>query len=299
MKGKDLISILDLDKRDLENIFALSREYKNSRKDISPLLGKTIAMIFEKPSMRTRVSFEVGIKELGGFSIYLGPEDMRLGIRESVKDCARVLDRYVDGIIARTFSHKHILELAENTKIPVINALTDLSHPCQVISDLFTIVEKKKNLKDLKIAYIGDGNNVANSWISASVRVPIKLFIATPEGYEPDRDIVKKADVKLSHSPEEAAKDADVLYTDVWVSMGQEQEKKQRQRSFKYFRIDKNILKLAKKDVIVMHCLPAHCGEEITEDVIEGPNSVVFDQAENRLHVQKAILTLIFERRKK
>jgi len=291
---KDFISIFDLGRKDIEAVFSLSREFKHDKKkNFSPLSQKSFALIFEKPSTRTRVSFEVAIGELGGHSIYLGPQDMQFGRREPVKDIARVMERYVHGIIARTFSHKHLVELARTTSVPVINGLTDLFHPCQVMGDLFTVLEKKKNLKGLKIAFIGDGNNVANSWIASSTKLPFHLSIATPEGYEPKIDLVKKAKVKLTHSPEEAAKDADVLYTDVWVSMGQEEERKERLKRFKCFRIDKNILKLAKKDVLVMHCLPAHRGEEISEEVIEGKHSIVFDQAENRLHVQKAILTLV------
>ena len=291
---KDFITIFDLDKKDIENIFNLAAEFKAGKEQNSSLLlGKSFAMIFEKPSMRTRISFEVAIKELAGCSIYLGPQDMQFGKREPVKDIARVMERYVQGIIVRTFSHKDLLELARTASVPVINALSDLFHPCQVMADLFTIIEKKKSLKRLKIAFIGDGNNVAHSWIAASAKLPFHLVISSPEGYGPDANIVKKGRVKLCHSPEEAAKDADVLYTDVWVSMGQEQERKERLKRFEYFSIDKNILKLAKKDAIVMHCLPAHRGEEISSEVIEGKHSVVFDQAENRLHVQKAILAKI------
>ncbi|MBL7170596.1 MAG: ornithine carbamoyltransferase [Candidatus Omnitrophica bacterium] len=294
VKGKDFISILDLGKKDIEDIFTLSGEFKHGKKkNFFPLSGKFFALIFEKPSTRTRVSFEVAIGGLGGGSIYLGPGDIQFGRREPVKDIARVMERYVHGIVARTFSHKHLLELAGAASVPVINGLTDLFHPCQVMGDLFTILEKKKNLKGLKIAFIGDGNNVANSWIAASTKLPFHLSIAAPEGYEPKAELVKKAKVKVTNSPEEAAKDADVLYTDVWVSMGQEEERKERLKRFKYFQIDKHILKLAKKDVLVMHCLPAHRGEEISDGVIEGKHSVVFDQAENRLHVQKAILTKI------
>lgn len=297
MKGKDFITIYDLDKKDIKDILDLSRDFKKNRQRVYlPLREKTIAMIFEKPSMRTRVSFEVGIRELGGRCIYLGPEDIQLGRREPVKDIGRVMERYVHGIIARTFSHEHLLELAKFASIPVINGLTDMFHPCQVMADVFTILEKKKKLDGLKIAFIGDGNNVANSWISASTKFPFTLFMSTPEGYEPRIDSIPKgARLQLVHSPEEAAKDADVLYTDVWVSMGQEKERKERLKRFKYFRIDSHILKLAKRDVLVMHCLPANRREEISEEVIEGPNSIIFDQAENRLHVQKAILTMVFK----
>lgn len=295
IKGKDFITILDLDLADIEEIFALAREFKEGkRNNYLPLQGKVIALIFEKPSMRTRVSFEVGLGQLGGRAIYLGPEDIQIGRREAIKDIGRVLERYVQGVIIRTFAHENILELAKVSRIPVINALSDLFHPCQIMADIFTILEKKKSLKGLKIGFIGDGNNVANSWITASANLPFKLTMATPEGYEPDKEIVKLGNVHLTHSPQEAAKDADILYTDVWVSMGQEEEKKERLKRFKCFCVDNHILKLAKKDVLVMHCLPAHRGEEITEEVLEGPHSIVFDQAENRLHVQKAILSLIF-----
>ena len=296
MQGKDFISILDLELADIEKIFTLTREFKEGkRKDYLPLQGKVMALIFEKPSMRTRVSFEVGIGQLAGRAIYFGSEDIQLGRREPLKDIGRVLERYVQGIIIRTFAHENILEIAKVSRVPVINALTDLCHPCQIMADLFTILEKRKDLKNLKIGFIGDGNNVANSWIMASAKLPIKLTVATPEGYEPAKEIVKLGKVHLTHSPQEAAKDADVLYTDVWVSMGQEEEKTERLKRFKYFSIDNNILKLAKKEVLVMHCLPAHRGEEITEEVLEGTHSIVFDQAENRLHVQKAILSLIFD----
>lgn len=289
---KDFITIRDLNASEIKEIFELAAKLKQKRKsNEKALLNKTLGMIFEKPSNRTRVSFEVGIVELGGYVIYLGSDEIKLGKREATKDAARVLSRYLDGIVARTFSHKRLLELAQYTSIPVINGLTDLLHPCQALSDLFTIKEKK-GLKNITLAFVGDGNNVLNSLLYGSSKVGIKVKIACPKGYEPDKNIVKDVgDIVESYgSAAEAIEGADIIYTDVWTSMGQEKEQEKRTMVFKDYQVNSEILKLAKKDAVVMHCLPAHRGEEITDEVLDGKQSIVIDQAENRLHVQKAIL---------
>ncbi len=302
LQGKDLISIHDLSSQDVLEILSLAKELKE--KPRKTLEGKTLAMIFEKPSTRTRVSFEVGMWQLGGHTINLAPEDIQLEIRESIGDIAKTLSRYVNGIMIRTFAHEKVIELAKFASVPVINGLSDLSHPCQALADVFTIMEKKgeEKLRGLKMAYIGDGNNVCHSLMFAVSKVHMNLTIATPKGYEPKEEIVKLAfqdakdaniEIDILNDPVIAAKDADVIYTDVWASMGQEKEREVRSSKFKKFQVNAELVKLAKSDYIFMHCLPAHRGEEVTDDVIDGPNSVVFDQAENRLHVQKAILTLI------
>jgi len=289
---KDFITIRDLSGTEIKEIFELAAKLKQKRKsNDKALLNKTLGMIFEKPSNRTRVSFEVGIVELGGYAIYLGSDEIKLGKREATKDAARVLSRYLDGIVARTFSHKRLLELAQYTSVPVINGLTDLLHPCQALSDLFTIKEKK-GLKNITLAFIGDGNNVLNSLLYGSSKVGIKIKIACPKGYEPDKGIAKEVGgiMESCDSAAEASEGADIIYTDVWTSMGQEKEQEKRIAVFKDYQVNSEILKLAKKDAVVMHCLPAHRGEEITDEVLDGEQSIVIDQAENRLHVQKAIL---------
>lgn len=296
---RDFLAITDFKKDEILEILEMTKELKKIRKngkDYKPLKGKSMAMIFQKPSARTRVSFETGMHQLGGHAVYLSPSDIQIGKREAVSDIARVLSRYNDVIMARLFGHEDILELAEFAAVPVVNGLTDLLHPCQVMSDVFTIIEKKGSLEKLKIAYIGDGNNVANSWLNMASRLPMNLVFGIPEGYEPDKEIfsaAKKArisQIELYHNPKMAAKNADVIYTDVWTSMGQEKEQELRREIFKEYQIDDDMVKLADDDVIVMHCLPAHRGEEIVDSVIDGPHSVVYDQAENRLHAQKAIL---------
>lgn len=305
LKGKDLLSILDLTREDLEKIFhlaqALKAEYYAGKKIQDYLRGKTVALFFEKPSTRTRISFEVGVYQLGGYPLYLNAQEMQLKRGETIKDTAMVLERYVDGIMARVFSHNTLLELAEFARIPVINGLSDLEHPCQIISDYFTIIEKK-GFKKLKIVYLGDGNNVANSLILAGALLGMDVVCSSPKDFLPPKEIVEKAidlarkyggKVEIIDDPKEAVKDADVLYTDVWISMGQEEEREIRKKVFPPYQLNMNLVSLAKEDVIIMHCLPAHRGEEITDEVIDGPNSVVFDQAENRLHVQKAIMALI------
>lgn len=307
MKCKDLISIADLSFADIEEIFNVTRELKewhNKGYDEKCLSGKILGMIFEKSSMRTRVSFEVAMLQLGGHAIYLTQNDIDLGKREAVKDGARVLSRYVNGITIRTYAQETVLELARYANVPVINALSDYLHPCQALTDLYTIKEKFGTYKDLKISFIGDGNNVARSLAQICVRLGIPFHIASPKGYELTADFVTKtkqlADgndlIHLYHDPKEAADNAHVLYTDTWVSMGQESEKEMRKQTFKGFQINNDLLKIARNDVKVMHCLPAHRGEEITDEVIDGPHSVVYDQAENRLHIEKALLKLLLRK---
>lgn len=295
----NLLTIFDFTKEEIDTIFQKAALLKTRHKQgipHHPLIGKTIALIFEKASTRTRVSFEVAMYQLGGNVIFISQRDSQIGRGEPIKDTARVLSRYVDGIVIRTFGHDIVEEFAQYSSVPIINGLTDLHHPCQVLTDVFTIVEKKGSYKGLKVAWIGDGNNMANSWIEAASRLGFDLTLACPNGYLPDKDILERAKketrsrIEIVKDPEQAAKDADVLSTDVWASMGQEEEIEKRKKAFKGYQINSEILKLAKKDAIVMHCLPAHRGEEITDEVMEGSNSVIFDQVENRLHVQKVIL---------
>lgn len=300
---QDLISIKDLKVEEIEHIFNLTAELKSKVKDFSQsLAGKSLALIFEKPSLRTRVSFEVGMHQLGGKGIYLAPDDIKFGTREAMKDFGAVLSRYLDVLVVRTFSHQKLEDLAKHASIPVINGLTDLLHPCQALADLYSIKEKKGKLAGLKIAFIGDGNNVAHSLLYGCAKLGINLDIATPAKYRPKAEVVKEAQeiakargakLSLADDPASAVKGADVVYTDVWASMGQESEHKKRLKSFNGFQLNGKLISKAKLDCLVMHCLPAHRGEEITDEVIDGPNSIVFDQAENRMHVQKAILLLL------
>ena len=307
MKCKDLISIADLSQSDIEEIFNVTRELKewhNKGYDEKCLSGKILGMIFEKSSMRTRVSFEVSMVQLGGHAIYLTQNDINLGKREAVKDGARVLSRYVNGIAIRTFGQDTIQELARYATVPVINALSDYLHPCQALTDLYTIKEKFGTYTNIKIAFVGDGNNVARSLAQICTKLGIHLHIASPKGYELTPDFVSKtkqmADgndlIHLYQDPKEATEKANVLYTDTWVSMGQEAEEAVRKQAFKDFQINSDLLKTAKDDVKVMHCLPAHRGEEITDEVIDGPHSIVYDQAENKLHVEKALLKLLLRK---
>jgi ornithine carbamoyltransferase len=306
LKGKDLISLYDLTKLEIEEILKKCETVKtmhNLGADYKPLKGKTLGMIFEKSSTRTRVSFEVAMWQLGGYALFLSGKDIQIGRGETIPDTARVLSRYLDGIMIRAFSHIDVEVLAKYADIPIINGLTDYTHPCQVLADLFTIQEKKKKLHGLKLAFIGDGkNNMANSLIFGCSKVGMNIAIASPKEFFPDKEVVDKAKadammngskIILTEDIFEAAKDADVLYTDVWTSMGQEEETEHRKKVFAEYQINQELVSSADKDVIVMHCLPAHRGEEITEEVIEGPHSVIFDEAENRLHVQKALLSLI------
>jgi ornithine carbamoyltransferase len=305
---KDLVSIKDLTAREIEEIFILTDKLKKDKFKFSKVLkGKTLALVFQKPSNRTRVSFEVGMYQLGGYSIYLGADEINLGIRESVKDVAKTLSRYVDGIVVRTFAHRNVEEMARYADIPVINGLSDFSHPCQVLSDIYTIREKFKKIKGIKLAYIGDGNNnVCHSLLFACPKVGINIVVASPKNYQPQKEVLDEAiriskitgsEVSLLDEPFLAVKDADIIYTDVWTSMGKEKEAKIRKRVFKRFQVNRNLVSLAKKNCLIMHCLPAHRGEEITDEVIDSKNSIVFEQAENRLHVQKAILIKLVSKR--
>ena len=298
---KDLLTLLDLSSKETENILKRAAELK-SGKDVSscPLIGKSIGLMFDKTSTRTRISFQTGIYQLGAQAIYINTKDLQLGRGESIEDTAKVLARYLHGIVIRTYSQNTIEKLAGNASIPVINGLTDLHHPCQALADMLTIKEKKGRLKGVRLAYIGDGNNVVNSLLEAALLTGIDLVFACPKGYEPDKKIYEMvlsegAKVEIKTDPGEAARDADVLYTDVWISMGQEREIERRKRTFKRYQVNRDILSLAKPDAIVMHCLPAHRGEEITDDVMDSPQSVVIDQAENRLHAQKALLEMLIK----
>ena len=305
LKGKDMLSIHDLSVDDFEEILALAAELKAMQKagvKHHILEGKTLGMIFEKSSTRTRVSFETGMYQLGGQALFLSNRDLQLGRGEPIKDTARVLSRYLDGIMIRTYGHDRAQELAQWAKIPVINALTDLLHPCQVLTDMLTIREHKgKNLKDLKMVYVGDGNNMTNSFLYGAAKAGMTFVAATPEDYRPDAEVYKNAledaketgaDISLMANPIEAVKDADIVVTDTWASMGQEAEHDARKKIFAPYQVNKELLTKADKRVIVMHCLPAYRGEEITEDVFEENADVIFDEAENRLHTQKAIMAL-------
>jgi ornithine carbamoyltransferase len=294
---EDFLDIADLTSDEVWSLFELAKDLKAKQKRGEPheyLKGKTLGMIFAKPSTRTRVSFEVGMFQLGGHALYI--QETNFGKRESVPDVARVLSRYVDGIMARLFGHEDIVELAEHASVPVINGLTDLLHPCQILGDMLTILEHRGDFNNLIVTYIGDGNNVANSWVTMALKIPFTFRIACPEGYEPDKKMVEQANksnagrVEIYREPAQAAKGAHVLYTDVWASMGQEAEAETRRQIFKGYCIDGPLMKLAALDAKFMHCLPAHRGEEVTDEVMENPQSIIFDQAENRLHIQKAIM---------
>ena len=296
---KDFLSIADYSKTELEDILELTRELKQkTRKGEEHHLcrGKTMAMIFAKPSARTRISFETGMYQLGGYALYLAPTDIGIGTREAVKDVARVISRYNDIIMARLFDHAHILELADFASVPVINGLTDYNHPCQIMADIFTIYEEKGRFEDLKIVYVGDGNNVANSWINLAAKFSMNLVICSPSGYEPDIQTLRYArqegisKIEVVKDPVSAVRNADVVYTDVWASMGQEAEAAKRKIDFKDYQVNAELMKRARPDASVMHCLPAHRGDEISSEVLDGPQSIVFAEAENRMHVQKAII---------
>jgi ornithine carbamoyltransferase len=294
---RDFVELSGLGPEELYGLLALAARLKGELKhglEHPYLRGKTLAMIFEKPSLRTRISFETGMAQLGGHAIYLGPSEIGLGEREAVKDVARNLSRWVDVIMIRTYAHATCLDLAREAGVPVVNGLTDLLHPCQVLADLFTLYERFRDLKALKIAFVGDGFNLANTWIEAAELVGFELRLACPSGYEPEAKFMERLRANpralLTHDPALALKEADVVYTDAWVSMGQEEQAQARRRVFRAFQVNSKLLKHAKHGVLVMHCLPAHRGEEITDDVIDGPGSIVLDQAENRLHAQKALL---------
>lgn len=298
---RDYLTFLDIKAKEVEALIDRAIELK-AGKDTSacPLIGKSIGLLFDKASTRTRISFQAGIYQLGAQGIYINASELQLGRGETIEDTARVLSRYLHAIVIRTFAHETIEKFAANAAIPVINGLTDLHHPCQALADIMTIKEKKGRLAGIKIVYIGDGNNVANSLIEAAMLTGMELTVACPDGYEPDSKIFENAlsnnaKVKVTRNPKDAAMDADVLYTDVWVSMGQEDESEKKKNVFSDYQINSGLMALAKKDAIVMHCLPAHREEEITDDVIESAQSVVFDQAENRLHTQKALLETLLK----
>lgn len=299
---KDLITLQELDTKEILALLKSAANLKKKKGMTSELKGKVVALIFQKPSNRTRVSFEVGVYQLGGRCIYLNPGEINLGKRETAADVARTLSRYVDGIVARTFLHQDVVDLAKYATIPVINGLSDLAHPCQALADIMTVQECFPKAKNVTLAYIGDGNNVLHSLLIGCAKVGINMNVAIPKGYEPRPDVVGQANmylkksgakIMISNSPQDAAKNAQVIYTDVWTSMGQEEESAQRLKDFQGFQINKELCSLAAKDHIFMHCLPAHRGEEVTAGVIDGKHSVVFDQAENRLHVQKAVLLFL------
>ena len=308
MKGKSFISVNDLTLDEINTIFELAADLKKKLKEGVPhkyLEGQTLGMIFSKPSTRTRVSFETGIYQLGGIGMYFGPTDLQLKRSENIHDTAKVLSRYLSGIMIRTFDHQDVIDLAKHATIPVINGLTDLLHPCQILADLFTVLEKKGNLKGLKLAYVGDGNNVAHSLLLGCSKVGMNISIASPNGYKPKEEIVNaslsnaksmNSKVEIVDNPEEAVKDADIIYTDVWASMGQESESNERKKIFNRYQVNEQLVKLAKEDYLFLHCLPAHRGDEVVDEVIDSPNSVVFDEAENRLHVQKAIMVLLMKK---
>ncbi len=308
-EAKDFLSLRELEAGDLEMIFKLADKMKKKPEAFyGKLRGKSLALLFQKPSIRTRVSFEVGMSELGGHSVYMDPQEMPLGERESIKDVSRVLSRYCDVVVTRTYQHADVEEFAKYAAVPVVNGLSDMFHPCQTIADLFTIRERFKGLAKMNIAYIGDGNNVLNSLLYGASKAGANLAIATPRGYEPNEEILKDikliakesgSKISLSNNPFTAIKNAHAIYTDVWVSMGQEKQKEQRLRDFQPFQVNAAIIGKAPKDAVVMHCLPAHRGEEITDDVMESPRSVIFDQAENRLHTQKALLYILLTRKRK
>jgi ornithine carbamoyltransferase len=295
----NLLTIFDLEKGDIDRLIERAASLKERQRGgipHRPLAGKVLGLIFEKPSTRTRVSFETAMCHLGGSAIFISHRDSQIGRGEPIKDTARVISRYVDGVVMRTFGHEIIEEFSDYATIPVINGLTDLHHPCQVLADIMTVAELKGGYKGLRVAWIGDGNNMANSWIEAAARLGFDLVLACPKGYHPDSNLLEMARsegggiIEVVEDPHEAVKGADVVNTDVWASMGQEDEKSGRGEAFKGYQINGALLEGAKSDAIVMHCLPAHRGEEITEEVLEGAQSVVWDQAENRLHMQKAIL---------
>ena len=299
---KDILTLFDLSKEDFDLLFERAAELKKRFKSgvtDRTLGGKTLGLIFDKPSTRTRISFEAAMAQLGGTPIFISAKDTQIARNEPVQDTARVLSKYLDGLAIRTYSQEFLDEFAEFATIPVINALTDLFHPCQVLSDIMTVIEVKGGYEGIKIAWIGDGNNVAHSWINAAAVLGLNLVLACPDGYSPDRGVMERAldrrvgKIILTTDPVEAVDNADVVYTDVWASMGQEGELDDRKRVFEPFQVNKKLLKNAAENAVVMHCLPAHRGEEIHEDVLEGPNSVVWDQSENKLHMHKAILDVL------
>jgi len=303
MKKRDLLNFDGLSRREFDGIFELARELKRKQKRGARhalLAGKALGMLFEKPSLRTRVTFEAGMFQLGGHAVFLAPAEVQMGVRETPADCARSLSRWVDMIVVRTFAQSTLEEMARFASVPVINALTDLYHPCQVLADCLTLIEHKGNLDRLKIAFVGDGNNMVHSWMEAAEKIPFSFSLACPKGYGPNKEIEAKcrtngARITVTHSVKEALNGADAVYTDVWTSMGQEWDTANRLKAFRDYQVNSQTVAMAKKDAVVMHCLPAHRGQEITEDVIESSQCIAFDQAENRLHVQKAVMVWLLQ----
>jgi ornithine carbamoyltransferase len=305
LKGRDFLGLVDYTQEEIQYLIDLAIELKRKQKAgevYQPLKGKTLGMIFEKSSTRTRVSFEVGMFQLGGHALFLSKNDIQLGRGETIWDTAQVMSRYLDGIMIRTYAHKNVIDLARGATVPVINGLTDLSHPCQALADYQTVFEKKGRLAGLKVAYIGDGNNMAHSLMMGAAKLGMHMAVATPEGYDPDGEVVQLSrehsaksggSLLLTRDPKEAIADADVIYTDVWASMGFEAEQAAREIAFKNYQVNEELARYAKKDYLFLHCLPAHRGEEVSEGVIDGENSVIYDQAENRLHAQKAIMAAL------
>jgi len=305
LSGRDFLSMDDLTAEEIRAVLERSGDLKrrlHAGESPPVLAGKTLAMIFEKPSLRTRVTFEVGMRQLGGHAIYLSPQDIQLGTRESTPDVARNLSRWVNGVMARTFAHRTVQDLAEYATVPVINGLSDREHPCQILGDLLTIQDHARRLNGVRVAWVGDGNNVCHSLLLGGAKVGIHLAVATPPGYEPANEIISRArslaaksggSISVGHDPNEAVRGVDIIYTDVWVSMGQEATRAERLKAFAGFQVDSALLRAAGPQAKVMHCLPAHRGEEITDEVLDGPQSIVLDQAENRLHAQKGLLAMI------
>ncbi len=302
LSKKDFLSIRDFSTEELEKIFALCKKQKPLARNFTlppTHPGRVLGCIFHKPSLRTRISFEVAITQLGGTSLYITDKEIGIGTREAPKDVGEVLSRFIDGIMIRTFDQKMVEELAANSTVPVINGLTDLLHPCQIMGDIMTVIEHRGSIEGQKIVFIGDGNNVSRSWLNAAARFPFKFVLTSPAGYQIDDSFVKEVandgnpDYEWIEDPAEAVKDADVVYADVWTSMGQEAEKAQRLEKFKEYQVNDRLMGMAKSDALFMHCLPAHRGEEVTDSVIDSANSVVYDEAENRLHIQRAIIALL------
>ena len=297
--NKDFLHISDLTGDEILELLDKSKWIKDKfkkRENYLPFDKKTMAMIFAKPSARTRVSFETGFYRLGGHALFLGPNDIGIGKRESTKDIARVLSRFNDIIMARLFDHQHIIDLAKHASVPVINGLTDFNHPCQIMADIFTILEHRGNLDNLKVTYVGDGNNIVHSWLMLAMRIPMHFVVACPEGFRPDEKLVQKVQavglstIEILHDPYAAVKDTDVIYTDVWASMGQKEEAEERRRLFSKFQVNDQLMDATRKDTFFMHCLPAERGVEVTDSVCDAPYSIIFDQAENRMHAQNAIM---------
>ena len=301
---KHFLHISDYTTEELWEIMELAKSVKkkfHNREDYPHFKNKSLAMIFAKPSARTRVSFETGFEWMGGHALFLGPNDIGIGKREAIKDISRVFSRYNDMIMARLFDHKHIIELAEHSSIPIVNGLTDYNHPCQIMTDIFTVWEHLENIDNIKIVYMGDGNNIVHSWLHLAMRFPLEFVCCCPEGYEPDKKTVDDAKaagisrIEISHNPAEAVKDADMIYTDVWASMGQKEEAEEREKIFKPFQVNQELMNLTGKETLFMHCLPAERDREVTDEVVEADYSIVFDQAENRLHIQNAIMIKLSE----